>query len=280
MIVTLDVGPRVLFFGATGGSNLLYLFPDDAGRTGDPEYRFYGGHRIWIAPEEANRSMQPDNDPVEVREEGEVITFSGRTDKYGIQKELSVTEFGKDSFALAHSIINHGAYHARLAVWSPTMCAAGGKVHFPQPPFQPHTENLLPTRPLVMWAYTKLGDPRWTWGDRVVTLRQDSAMSPQKIGAFVGEGYAAYEGEGGVFVKTFGAHSGPDYPDMGCNFETFTNEQFIEIESLGKMVDLKPFGGMECHKENWGLYPGEVLPTDDAALVQRLAFLADPLRMH
>ena len=28
------------------------------------------------------------------------------------------------------------------------------------------------------------------------------------------------------------------YPDLGCNFETFTNEEILEIESLGPLVTL------------------------------------------
>lgn len=278
LIVTLEVGPRVLFLGKRGGINLLYPIPGDAGQTGGDEYRFYGGHRIWIAPEDAERSMQPDNDPVEYVVEGEVHRFKGRPDKYHVSKELAITVSDDGAFSLAHSITNHSPYSIELAVWCPTQCAPG-KVHFPQPPFQTHVENLLPTRPLVMWSYTKLSDPRWTWGDRAITLRQDPARGPQKIGAFVPEGFAAFEGEGGVFLKTFGAEPGAKYPDMGCNFETFTNEDFIEIESLGKVVRLDPFDGSECHKETWAVFPNEILPTEDAALADRLAALAEPFRI-
>lgn len=280
MIVTLEVGPRILRLGKVDGPNLMFTIPPDQGQTGGDEYRFYGGHRIWVAPEHPVRSMQPDNVPLQIREEGDVVILTGETDKFGIQKELSIALTDVNVFSLAHTVINHGPYAASLAVWSPTQCAPGGKVHFPQAPYQPHTENLLPVRPLVLWAYTDLEDPRYRFGRTVATLTQDSTRPPTKVGTFVAQGYAAYEGHGSVFVKTFGAEVGTEYPDMGCNFETFTNEDMIEIESLGKNVVLGPFGGSECHKENWRLVPDTTLPTEDAALGERLEALADPIRLH
>jgi hypothetical protein len=42
------------------------------------------------------------------------------------------------------------------------------------------------------------------------------------------------------------------YPDFGCSFETFTNADFLEMETLGPMTKLEPGGSVE-HLERWTL---------------------------
>ena len=39
-----------------------------------------------------------------------------------------------------------------------------GAVVLPQEPYVDQPHNLLPVRPLVMWSYTDLSDPRFTIG--------------------------------------------------------------------------------------------------------------------
>ena len=43
------------------------------------------------------------------------------------------------------------------------------------------------------------------------------------------------------------------YPDFGCSFETFTNNEFLEIETLGPMTRVQPEHMVE-QVEQWGLY--------------------------
>lgn len=59
------------------------------------------------------------------------------------------------------------------------------------------------------------------------------------------------------------------YPDYGCNFETFTNEEMIEVEALGPLVTLSPGEATE-HVEQWQLYHCPTPPPlDDAAAMAR-----------
>jgi len=57
-----------------------------------------------------------------------------------------------------------------------------------------------------------------------------------------------------LFIKTFDHAPGGHYPDGGCNFETFTNSEMLEVESLGELVTLQP-GESTTHFENWYLFP-------------------------
>ena len=51
LIVTSDVGPRVMSYSFVGGKNVLKEFTDQLGKSGEKEYQLRGGHRLWVAPE-------------------------------------------------------------------------------------------------------------------------------------------------------------------------------------------------------------------------------------
>jgi hypothetical protein len=138
--------------------------------------------------------------------------------------------------------------------------AEGGIGVFPQEPFQAHSENLLPVRPLVLWGYTNMDDERWNWGERLVRLAQRGVSSYQKIGAFVSAGWAAYINDGVMFLKRFPAIQAT-YPDFGCNFEMFTRHDMLELESLGPLTSIAP-GAHVDHHEEWHLLQ-DVGDTDD-----------------
>src|SRR5215207_1654533 len=62
VLVSLDVGPRILSYKLDGSDNLLRVFPDQAGKSGEKDYQVRGGHRIWVSPEN-DRTYAPDNGP-------------------------------------------------------------------------------------------------------------------------------------------------------------------------------------------------------------------------
>lgn len=276
LIVTLEVGPRIIHAGIDGGPNLFFNFADGQGGIGDGDYQLYGGHRLWIAPEEPGKTMQPDNDPVEYRLIDGEHQFHSKPDINRVSKVLAITAHGDERFTIRHTVTNHNAFDIELATWALSMIDAGGTVFFPQPPFESHQDRVLPNRPITTWGYTKLADPRWTWGDRVASLRQDNEMGPQKIGTFVAQGYAAAEIKGHLLVKSFPALEGEPYPDLGCNFETFTNQDMIEIESLSPMT-LLASGESIDHVEHWRIFPNQTVPREDTAAAELLAVLSGKL---
>ncbi len=273
-LITTDVGPRVVRLGFIGGVNTLHENEDQTGLKGGDEYRSYGGHRLWIAPENLDVTYYPENEPVEFVEEGNWSVFRSAPDKHGLQRELRIRSCGGGAFELEHRIHNLGTLPFTLAPWALTVMAPGGTCTFPQEPFEAHTENFLPVRPLVLWGYTDMTDPRWTWGKEFIQLRQDPQRGPQKIGAFVRAGWAAYQNEGGLFVKRFPAREGGNYPDYGCNFETFTREDMLEVESLG-VLETVTHGDHASLRESWLLTRAE-LPIDEKNLAEFLARCPSP----
>jgi hypothetical protein len=146
--------------------------------------------------------------------------------------------------------------------------APGGLAIAAFPPRGSHDEILLPTNPLTMWAYTNFSDPRWTFTQKYVTLRNDPAnKEPQKAGLFNPKTVGAYLNNGTLFAKRSEAPGNSEhYPDFGCSFETFTNHAFLELESLAPLIDLKQ-GESATHVEHWSLARNVTLESiNDSAL--------------
>ena len=213
LIITTDIGPRIIRFGYINGQNMFYVSPSDKGKTGGDQWRIYGGHRLWLSPEESPRSYYPDNNKVEYSWDGETLTLSQ-------EEETS---------------------------------AGGGSAILPQEPYIDPEEFLLPARPLVLWYYTRMNDPRWVWGEKYIQMNYDPAIkSEQKIGILNKQGWAAYHLNGELFIKIFDYNEDAIYPDYGCNNVLYINGDFVEVESLGPLVKIQAQGMVE-HTEYWSL---------------------------
>ena len=268
-IVTTDVGPRVVRYGFAGGENVLGAAPDAALTTSLGEWKAYGGHRLWAAPENDPRSYVPDNAPISFEEPGEhsVRLIQPVEEATGIQKEMAVTLDQDGTLAtVAHKITNRNLWAVDLAPWGLTIMngEGGGTVILPQEPYIPHDDELLPARPMVLWHYTDLSDPRWTLGKKYILLKVDAALAePQKVGIADKQGWAAYAHNKTLFVKRFAYNGKGTYPDCGCNCETYTAGAFVELETLGPMQHLEPGEAAE-HIERWQLFADVQLGDDEA----------------
>ena len=258
-IVTSDVGPRILSFGFTGGQNFFKEFPAQLGKSGEPEWQARGGHRLWFAPEDPVKTYAPDNGVVKIQIEGGVLEATAPVEALtGLEKRLTVKMAATGtSVAVHHQIRNAGTSDFHLAPWALTMLAQGGVGIHGFPPRGTHPEMLLPTNPLVMWAFTNLSDNRWTLLRKYLVLRQDPANPvPQKLGSYNPSTWGAYLLNGELFVKKLEVDAPSSrYPDLGCSFETFTNADFLELETLGPMVRLAP-GQSVQHTEHWSAFQG------------------------
>ncbi len=253
VVLTGDVGPRVIRLAPAGGRNLFKEFPDMMGLSGGDEWRIYGGHRLWHAPESRPRTYHPDNDPVQVEQIDRGMKAIQKVESStGIGKEMDVhVSDSAPCVKIVHRLRNHNLWPVTLSVWALSVMAPGGTALIPQPPFRSHEEALTPSHPLVLWPYTTMNDERWDWGARFIRLRQDSgAATPQKIGTALPEGTAYYALEEYLFVKHWRHVPGALYPDLGSSFEAFTNSEMLEMESLSPLSELAPGGAVE-HTEYW-----------------------------
>lgn len=255
LVVTLDVGPRILSYTLPGAVNPFNVYEDQAGGVGENVWRNRGGHRLWLAPESPDFSYFPDNGPVAWERRGEfgVRLTPAPEPGPGFQKQIDlVMDPAGAGVTVTHRISRTGGAPCVAAPWALSVMAAGGIAVIPQPAMGEHPRDLLPNRRLVLWPYTDLTDPRYRFGRSFFTLRQDVNRGPTKIGLVSKAGWAGYLVKGTLFVKRFIHASGAQYPDDGCNLEVFTNARMLELESLGPLKRMAAGESAEL-VEHWDL---------------------------
>jgi len=278
LVLPVAYGPRVMRYARLGGRNVFgEISPAVQGKPtpfGD-QWHIYGGHRLWYAPEGDPRSYLPDNQPVSVQIEGARVRLTQAVESHSqLEKTIEVALAERGSgVSIEHRLTNRGSFELELAPWALTVMAQGGTAIFVQAPFVPHPQALAPARPLVLWPFTRMNDPRWYWGDRLFSLRQDpSRAEPQKVGFYDDRGFMAYALGALVFVKKHQPLPGP-HADFGCNAETFSNDAFLELETLGPLTRLAP-GATAVHHEQWLLFDGVDLGESEAQILSNLELLA------
>ncbi|MDX1993164.1 MAG: hypothetical protein SF029_12295 [bacterium] len=264
LIITTDVGPRIIHFGFVGGENQFAEFADQLGEVDGDEWRIYGGHRLWHAPEEQPRTYAPDNQPVTLEVYDDMVKLIQPVESMtGIQKEIDIFLNERAAVRVVHRLRNRNLWPVELSVWALSAMAPGGTAILPLPPRGSHAENLLPTNTLTLWAYTRMNDPRWTWGERYVLLRHADDTWPQKIGAMVPDGWVGFVRNGALFVKAFDVYPSMTYPDLGSAVELFTINVMTEVETLSPLYKIVP-GGLAVHEERWFLFDDVATPRNDA----------------
>lgn len=260
LVITLDVGPRIIRFGFLDGENMFCEAFDQAPT--ENGWKIYGGHRLWHSPEGMPRSYEPDNKPVRWSVEGDSVTVASAPEKWAnFGKEMIVSMVGDGSAVhILHRLTNLGAWTVKCAAWSLTVMSQGGLEVVPTPI---EDTGLLANRKLALWPYTRMTDERVWWGDSYITLRQDPNTAEKfKFGINSEDGWAAYFNHGSCFVKNYVVDDEGDYPDGGMSYETFTTDFMLEMESLSPLFEVEPEKTIE-HEELWNLYPNITPPENN-----------------
>jgi hypothetical protein len=274
LIVTTDIGPRIIRYAFAGEGNVFGELPEVKMPAELGDWKPWGGHRLWTAPEAMPRSYSPDNAPVKFAVEGKeaIRLIQPIEPATGIQKEITVELSPTGTSALVrHKLTNKNLWAVDLAPWALTIMHGGGTTILPQEPFRDHNDYLAPARPLVLWHYTNLADSRFNIGRKFIRLRTAAEQDePQKIGIANKQGWAAYALRDILFVKRFSYQEGERYPDYGSNNETYTAADFMEIETLGPLTRVEPEQSVE-HLERWFLFKNVQLGSseDDIEAVLR-----------
>ena len=261
LLVTLDIGPRIIRYGFCGKENMMYEDIDRITHNKSEEVKdvygddavwyLYGGHRLWISPEYAE-TYYPDNNPVSYEiHENEVFFSTEIQDVTGLQFTTTVLLSEESSdVKVTHFIENCSGESQKFAMWALTVLDRGGVELLP---FNTEDTGLLPNRTFMVWPYTNLADHRVHFGDKFMTLKSDNTERAFKLGMDLRKGTVAYVNKGHMFVKRFVHYDNSEYPDNGCSFETYTCATFLECETLAEYGP-KPDGSMVSHTEYWSLF--------------------------
>jgi hypothetical protein len=278
LLVPLAVGPRILSFRRHDGPNVLHIVPDQLGQSGEPSWMPRGGHRLWTAPEDRTRTYAPDNAQIGWERTADGVLLTQDDERFALRKQihLSLTNGG---VTLDHRLTALGPQESGFALWALTVLAPGGFEWIPLPPKAPHpgpperarsADDYAPNQTLVLWPFTHLNDARFYWGEGAIHLRMVlGAPTPTKLGLAHQQGWTAYILGEEVFCKEFDHEPGATYPDRGCNFETFTNADMLEMETLSPLVIAPVVGQTYRHREHWRLWQQPGLRFGNEAVVPR-----------
>jgi len=176
-----SIGPRILSLNLDGGPNLLAELPDVVTLRSDGKaYAFYGGHRLWLSPEDAILSYGLDDRPAEIIpiENGLKITKPTEVDT-GIEKTIQVVLPDQSpKVIITHQLKNCSSTPVKYAPWAITQLRTGGVAVLPM---NDADTGFLPNRNLVLWPYTELGKRNIQLGRQYLML--NAAMkAPFKVG--------------------------------------------------------------------------------------------------
>lgn len=249
--ITIDVGPRIIRFGFVNGQNIMcdnrnVISPKDDKEFEDffgkgKKWEILGGHRIWTSPESYPKSYYPDLDPVkyEIIENGAIFTPKPEIEN-GMQKQLEV-KMNPDSadMQVTMRVTNIAPAAQEFSIWGLTVSACHGTLVIPM---NTNDTGLLANRNISVWPYTNLADSRVHFGKKYVTLRQDINIDQSfKLGFNLNDAKVYYCLGNDVFCKSYETiHPYEKYPDNNCSFETYTNNGFIEVESLSPLKSVAP----------------------------------------
>jgi Domain of unknown function (DUF4380) len=280
--VVTAIGPRIVDLHATGGRNLLHLRDGEAGHRGEDHWMFRGGWRLWVAPERKATTYALDNTACEaaVQPDGSLLITGPPQPEAGIRKQVRISLAANENRLHLHSRIeNISNRPLTYAAWSLSVMQPGGRAFLPLDVGP--LDAFDATRRLLLWSYTRMGDPRYRFGDRLAQVDQ-AKIAParqkaenargadeSKIGVDSAQGWAAYLLGDTLYLKRFPHHDGAIYPDGGATIEVYSNAEFLELEHLGPLTTIQPGEAIDF-PEDWWVFTGVSIPTDEAGALAAL----------
>lgn len=261
VVVTKEIGPRIIRVGLVGKENVMFndLNRENITEHADMEKHYgkgakwinYGGHRLWVSPESMPETYFPDDKPVEVEFlENGAMFIQNEQPMNGVACKYSVTMSEDGEITVTHYVKNISSSEKRCSPWAITVLNKGGLEIIPNNTLD---TELLPNRRIIAWPYTNLADERLYLGKDFITLKQDSIDQSFKIGLDLHKGTALYAYKDTVFVKKYEHKFDGEYDDFGVSFETYTNSEILEMETIGTVHYLKP-GETATHTEKWSVH--------------------------
>ena len=263
-IVTIELGPRVIYFGFLGKENVLYTdlerkycYTDESisNYYGKNSVCYaYGGHRLWTSPERMPESYYPDNQPVIYAILPESVSFAQQPQKengLSLTMEIIMAE-GANNIMVVHSAQNLTDEPLLEGLSGCTMLRPGGTLIIPQNPAEDN--QYLPNRSYALWPYSNITDSRKKKKKKYIVLTQNTSVSqPFRIGTNNYSNWVSYYNQGTVFVKNYVHNRSARYPDFNSSFEAYLNGDMLEIKTLSPLYRLEPKESFR-HVENWSLH--------------------------
>ena len=250
VMVTIDVGPRIIYFG-NKKNNILKEDLERKVQVYNDAYKdnwyLYGGHRLWKSPENICTYVA-DNKPVSYR----LNEYGGRFISNIDPKFDYILDIGikKNNVYIENTIVSKSKNIESIAAWALTVMDIGGELTVN---LNKKMDDLNPQQNLVIWPYTDIYDERIKISKEKLIIQQKSGLEPLKLGLFLNTPEAEYSLKGIRFKCKFKEENTTGkYGDFMSNMEIYTSGDILEIEGLSSMRDLKGGESVTLYEE-WSL---------------------------
>jgi hypothetical protein len=278
MIAVHGVGPRLAWFGAAGGDNLLLW--DDAKplqyvRTAPGKaWNLRGGHRVWTAAmgaDENESTYRPDDQPGTCEMQSDGFTVTAAYDpETRTRRSIAVRILRDDRLEVINAIVNEGDMLCGVGLWGLT-CSKPN----------PSTRYVIPLGDGTSWDTTTITVFR-TWAghgtgsfreeqfeltDDAYVLTPRGRETKRMITSPAGSIAMVDAQRGLTFAISSAYEANATYPTH-ANLAMYVGPEnfMVEMETMGPHAVLKPGQRLE-HRQEWTLGSG-VIPLTGAAVRQ------------
>lgn len=258
LVLVHGVGPRIAWFGAQGGENLLFW--DDAGVHTRGAWRLRGGHRLWITrpgADESEETYAPDNTACVVREVPRGIAATAPPDVSQIEKTITVRARAT-GWSVEHRLRNVGDMLWSGGAWALTctLPTRATRYHIPVgDPVRPWDvfTMVIPRR----WGGThqsRLADPQFELRDSELVFQALGDEAKRMVFAAPGM-LIMRDAVRGQLTKRARTRPGAAYP-LATNLAVYLGPAafMVELETMSPSVTLEP-GQSLRHVEYWTFEP-------------------------
>jgi hypothetical protein len=257
LVLTLDLGPRIAFFGRPEGPNLLYWQNDDKGY-GD--WKLLGGHRVWVTrplADESEDAYAPDNDPCELETLPDGIRAVGKIDpRLKIQRGIEVRAVDEKRVEIKSFLTNHGMMLFSGGMWTPTcLDPAGGKEFGVLLGDRSQSWDII--RMVIPRSFAghtgRVNDPQIEMNEEFMVVRPNGTENKRMLYAPSGGIAMTWPAENLTFMKHSRYNPVGSYP-LGCNLAFYTSPGnfMVELECCGLEQTVLPGSTIEL-AETWTL---------------------------
>jgi hypothetical protein len=255
VVLIYEIGPRIAYFGKTGGENLLYWDKDAMIRNG---WKLYGGHRVWLTrpyADESEDTYLPDNARCSIKlSETAAVAVAPAHPVNCLEKGMEVEIISENRIRVRNFIKNAGGLICSGGVWSPTCVIPDGK------------QIVIPLGDdNACWDIVRIVIPRVFAGnnttledDQAAFIGNDLVVTPKgrtlKRCCCAPKGKILLRCNGYVFEKYAPYNRLLRYPFEGCNTACFVGKDnfMAELETFGGESEIIP-GAVIDNTEFWSI---------------------------
>lgn len=263
VIVSVDVGPKIIFWGYTNGENMLYIpydileYDEPISQKIPPDIFFKRyGHEIMLAYEKSKPVFLSSGTTIySILQEG--VAFSCSSPKLGLSANLEIIiQDNSNSIMIVHSIENTNEKTQNFSICSSTFVTQDGTLLVPQ-----NIEDLgnAPNRVLSLWKKSNINDSRLCVANEYLKFNNISTdkLSVLKLGINNRRAWSTYTKDGNTFLMHYLHNKKAKYLNFDSSFIIDSKKELLSLKILSPIYNVQK-NEVAKMAEYWSLFPTKV----------------------